>query len=90
MDLAVEEIHKWFILDYILPRKKSLITYIFCNPVLFNRNEFSDYVMFISYRQIETVSGTLVLRWVNSQLARILAWVERAIQQEVKKTTVGT
>ncbi|KAH0674210.1 hypothetical protein KY290_026050 [Solanum tuberosum] len=32
--------------------------------------------------QIETVSGTLVLRWVNSQLARILNWVDRDIQQE--------
>ncbi|GMH05086.1 hypothetical protein Nepgr_006926 [Nepenthes gracilis] len=31
---------------------------------------------------IETSSGTLVMRWVNSQLGRILAWVERAIQQE--------
>jgi len=28
-------------------------------------------------------SGTLVLRWVNSQLGRILGWVERVIQQEV-------
>ncbi|KAK7256956.1 hypothetical protein RIF29_30579 [Crotalaria pallida] len=32
--------------------------------------------------QIEEKSGTLVLRWLNSQLARILGWVERAIQQE--------
>lgn len=32
--------------------------------------------------QIETISGTLVLRWVNSQLARLIGWVERAIQQE--------
>ncbi|OIV99067.1 hypothetical protein TanjilG_32326 [Lupinus angustifolius] len=32
--------------------------------------------------QIETKSGTLVLRWLNSQLGRILDWVERAIQQE--------
>ncbi|CAK9177943.1 unnamed protein product, partial [Ilex paraguariensis] len=31
---------------------------------------------------IETISGTVVLRWVNSQLGRILGWVERAIQQE--------
>lgn len=37
----------------------------------------------ISFFQIESISGTLVLRWVNSQLARILGWVERAIQQEV-------
>ncbi|OVA19124.1 Protein of unknown function DUF810 [Macleaya cordata] len=32
--------------------------------------------------QLEAISGTLVLRWVNSQLGRILGWVERAIQQE--------
>ncbi|XP_019449319.1 PREDICTED: uncharacterized protein LOC109352014 isoform X2 [Lupinus angustifolius] len=32
--------------------------------------------------QIETKSGTLVLRWLNSQLGKILSWVERAIQQE--------
>ncbi|CAI9292987.1 unnamed protein product [Lactuca saligna] len=32
--------------------------------------------------KIESISGTLVLRWVNSQLSRILGWVERAIQQE--------
>lgn len=32
--------------------------------------------------KIETISGTLVLRWINSQLGRVLGWVERAIQQE--------
>ncbi|KAL2898224.1 Protein unc-13-like protein [Bienertia sinuspersici] len=32
--------------------------------------------------QIETLSGTLVMRWVNAQLQRIQGWVERAIQQE--------
>ncbi|XLR35960.1 hypothetical protein S83_063860 [Arachis hypogaea] len=32
--------------------------------------------------EIEEKSGTLVLRWVNSQLGRILGWVERAILQE--------
>ncbi|KAF5952493.1 hypothetical protein HYC85_010437 [Camellia sinensis] len=31
---------------------------------------------------IEAISGTLVLRWINSQLGRILSWVERAILQE--------
>lgn len=36
----------------------------------------------LSPYKIETISGTLVLRWVNSQLSRILGWVERAIQQE--------
>ncbi|XP_008791229.2 protein unc-13 homolog [Phoenix dactylifera] len=33
--------------------------------------------------QVEDISGTLVLRWVNSQLERIIGWVKRAIQQEV-------
>uniref|UniRef100_A0A803MLD0 Uncharacterized protein n=1 Tax=Chenopodium quinoa TaxID=63459 RepID=A0A803MLD0_CHEQI len=32
--------------------------------------------------QIESLSGTLVMRWVNAQLQRIQNWVERAIQQE--------
>ncbi|XP_078152994.1 plant/protein (DUF810) isoform X1 [Carex rostrata] len=32
--------------------------------------------------QVETKSSTLVLRWVNSQLDRIKAWVTRAAQQE--------
>ncbi|KAK6163086.1 hypothetical protein DH2020_002927 [Rehmannia glutinosa] len=36
---------------------------------------------------IEIISGTLVLRWVNSQLARISAWVERVIQQESQNVT---
>ncbi|XP_031742238.1 protein unc-13 homolog isoform X4 [Cucumis sativus] len=35
-----------------------------------------------AFSRIESISGTLVLRWVNSQLGRILGWVERAIQQE--------
>ncbi|KAI3526108.1 hypothetical protein L1887_05312 [Cichorium endivia] len=34
------------------------------------------------WKQIETISGTLVLSWVNAQLSRILGWVERAVQQE--------
>uniref|UniRef100_A0A2P2LJT3 Uncharacterized protein LOC105108123 n=1 Tax=Rhizophora mucronata TaxID=61149 RepID=A0A2P2LJT3_RHIMU len=36
----------------------------------------------INLYQVESISGTLVMRWVNSQLGRILGWVERAIQQE--------
>ncbi|XP_031485081.1 protein unc-13 homolog isoform X2 [Nymphaea colorata] len=32
--------------------------------------------------QVESISGMLVMRWVNSQLGRILGWVERTIQQE--------
>ncbi|KAG8391105.1 hypothetical protein BUALT_Bualt01G0153200 [Buddleja alternifolia] len=40
------------------------------------------YLKKLNMYKIETISGTLVLRWVNSQLARISAWVERVIQQE--------
>ncbi|XP_047977693.1 protein unc-13 homolog [Salvia hispanica] len=40
------------------------------------------YLKKLNLYKIETVSGTLVLRWVNAQLARILAWVERVLQQE--------
>ncbi|KAL6495753.1 Protein unc-13 [Orobanche gracilis] len=40
------------------------------------------YVKKLNLYKIEIISGTLVLRWVNSQLARISAWVERVIQQE--------
>lgn len=40
------------------------------------------YLKKLNLYKIETVSGTLVLRWVNSQLARISAWVERVMQQE--------
>ncbi|KAK6928926.1 hypothetical protein RJ641_005131 [Dillenia turbinata] len=32
--------------------------------------------------QIDTISATLVMRWLNSQLGRISGWVERAVQQE--------
>lgn len=32
--------------------------------------------------ELESLSGTLVLRWINAQLGRILSWVERAIKQE--------
>ncbi|CAN6443323.1 unnamed protein product [Victoria cruziana] len=32
--------------------------------------------------QVESISGTLVMRWENSQLGRILGWIERTIQQE--------
>ncbi|KAK6233595.1 hypothetical protein QUC31_006001 [Theobroma cacao] len=32
--------------------------------------------------QIESISGTVVMRWINSQLGRIIGWVERTLQQE--------
>ncbi|XP_020583342.1 uncharacterized protein LOC110026657 [Phalaenopsis equestris] len=33
--------------------------------------------------QVETTSGMLVLRWMNSQLKQIAGWIERMIGQEV-------
>jgi hypothetical protein len=33
--------------------------------------------------QIESKSGTVVLRWVNGQLERVETWVKRAAEQEV-------
>ncbi|KAL3689134.1 hypothetical protein R1sor_015443 [Riccia sorocarpa] len=32
--------------------------------------------------QVEVVSGTLVMRWVNTQLGNVTEWVDRTIQQE--------
>lgn len=32
--------------------------------------------------QVEATSGMLVLRWMNSQLKRIAAWIDRVIEQE--------
>ncbi|KAL8529284.1 hypothetical protein ACS0TY_006637 [Phlomoides rotata] len=40
------------------------------------------YLKKLTLYKIEVISGTLVLRWVNSQLTRISSWVERVIQQE--------
>lgn len=44
---------------------------------------FTKLTSLLHFVKIESISGTLVLRWINSQLGRILSWVERAIQQEV-------
>ncbi|CAK9133648.1 unnamed protein product [Ilex paraguariensis] len=51
-------------------------------PLVFPLCKQSRRVFLIYAFAIETISGTVVLRWVNSQLGRILGWVERAIQQE--------
>jgi len=32
--------------------------------------------------QVEVVSGTLIMRWVNTQLSRVTEWVDRSVQQE--------
>ncbi|KAG0462333.1 hypothetical protein HPP92_020809 [Vanilla planifolia] len=36
----------------------------------------------LSLYQVENASGTLVLRWLNSQMGRISSWIERVLEQE--------
>lgn len=38
--------------------------------------------------QVEVVSGTLIMRWVNTQLSRVTEWVDRSVQQEVSSLLV--
>ncbi|CAN4108506.1 unnamed protein product [Withania somnifera] len=67
----------------VFPAADSLEHYIMQVIVSACADGTSDaYCRKLNLFKIETVSGTLVLRWVNSQLARILNWVDRAIQQE--------
>ncbi|XP_075094509.1 protein unc-13 homolog isoform X2 [Nicotiana tabacum] len=67
----------------VFPAADSLEQYIMQVIVSTCADGTSDaYCRKLNLFKIETVSGTLVLRWVNSQLARILNWVDRAIQQE--------
>lgn len=67
----------------VFPAADSLEHYIMQVIVSTCADGTSDaYCRKLNLFKIETVSGTLVLRWVNSQLARILNWVDRAIQQE--------
>lgn len=41
------------------------------------------FILVLVLSQIESKSGTLILRWVNGQLERIETWVKRAAEQEV-------
>ncbi|KAJ8529343.1 hypothetical protein K7X08_036178 [Anisodus acutangulus] len=67
----------------VFPAADSLEHYIMQVIISTCTDGTSDaYCRKLNLFKIETVSGTLVLRWVNSQLARILNWVDRAIQQE--------
>ncbi|KAF3624685.1 putative transcription factor HBP-1b(c1)-like [Capsicum annuum] len=67
----------------VFPAADSLEHYIMQVIISTCADGTSDaYCKKLNLFKIETVSGTLVLRWVNSQLARILNWVDRAIQQE--------
>ncbi|CAO2816120.1 unnamed protein product [Amaranthus hypochondriacus] len=48
----------------------------------FGEEVAENYCKKLGRYQIETLSGTLVMRWVNAQLQRIQNWVARVIQQE--------
>lgn len=68
----------------VLPAADSLEKYIMDIIISTCEDESTDVYRRerLTPYQVETVSGTLVMRWVNSQLVRVLGWVERAIQQE--------
>ncbi|XP_074565465.1 protein unc-13 homolog [Curcuma longa] len=49
----------------------------------FGEDQLDDYCRKnLSLYQVEKISGTLVLRWINLQLDRIVGWVKRSVQQE--------
>ncbi|XP_026413797.1 protein unc-13 homolog isoform X1 [Papaver somniferum] len=68
----------------VFPAAESLEQYVITLVISSCGEETADAYLRgkVTLYQLETISGTLVLRWVNSQLGRILSWVERAIQQE--------
>lgn len=41
-----------------------------------------DFEQQLTPYQVEVVSGTIVMRWVNTQLSQLTEWVDRAVQQE--------
>ncbi|KAE9617131.1 hypothetical protein Lalb_Chr03g0032161 [Lupinus albus] len=67
----------------VFPAAESLEQFVMALITSVCQEENAE-IMFnkLNLYQIETKSGTLVLRWLSSQLGRILGWVERAIQQE--------
>ncbi|KAG9454920.1 hypothetical protein H6P81_007824 [Aristolochia fimbriata] len=68
----------------VLPAADSLEQYVMAVIAsVCNEETIGDHYRekLIPYK-VENVSGTLVLRWLNSQLGRIMEWVERTIQQE--------
>ncbi|CAL0303648.1 unnamed protein product [Lupinus luteus] len=67
----------------VFPAAESLEQFVMALITSVCQEENAE-IMFnkLNLYQIETKSGTLVLRWLNSQLGKILSWVERAIQQE--------
>ncbi|KAJ4776201.1 plant/protein (DUF810) [Rhynchospora pubera] len=70
---------------YVFPAADSLEQYILSIMASVVGDDGLDGIcrQKISLYQVESKSSTLVLRWVNSQLDRIKAWVTRAAQQEV-------
>ncbi|CAJ1978016.1 unnamed protein product [Sphenostylis stenocarpa] len=67
----------------VFPAAESLEQFIMALITSASHEENAEiFLKKLNLYQIETKSGTLVLRWVNSQLGRILGWVERVFQQE--------
>ncbi|KMZ69915.1 hypothetical protein ZOSMA_202G00010 [Zostera marina] len=73
----------------VFPEADSLERYIMtvislaCEEEIVKDNCLRKLISF----EVEKKSGTLVLRWLNAKLGRILEWVERAIQQERFRAT---
>lgn len=67
----------------VYPAADSLEQYILSLIVSACEEEAVEaYCRKLNLYQIESISGTLVMRWINSQHGRLIGWVERAIQQE--------
>ncbi|XP_048495642.1 protein unc-13 homolog isoform X2 [Beta vulgaris subsp. vulgaris] len=67
----------------VFPASNSLEKYMMgLLTSAFGEEVGENYCKKLGKYQIESLSGTLVMRWVNAQLQRVQGWVERAIQQE--------
>ncbi|KAH9315987.1 hypothetical protein KI387_024614, partial [Taxus chinensis] len=68
----------------VLPAADSLEQYLLelISTVCKDVDAANHYKQQMPPYQVESISGTLLMRWINAQLGRISEWVERAIQQE--------
>lgn len=67
----------------VLPAADSLEQYLTgLVTSVSNESESEFYKQQMSPYQIEEISSTLIMRWINMQLSRISEWVERTLHQE--------
>ncbi|BBN07882.1 hypothetical protein MPTK1_4g07000 [Marchantia polymorpha subsp. ruderalis] len=67
----------------VLPAADSLEQYLLdLIGTVSEEGEDNVYEQQLVRYQVEVVSGTLVMRWVNTQLGSVTEWVDRTIQQE--------